>query len=367
MNEEELFYRLALVQVSGVGPILGKRLLEYYGTAKAVFEEKGADLLKVNQVGMHLIKNIQDTINLKRAEVDLADIQNKNIKVLHYDGLGYPSLLRENDDCPILLFSSTDFSWENRNVISIIGTRFATARGLEFCKTLIEDLIDFKPVIVSGLAYGIDSCAHTTALALGLDTCAVLGHGLNKVYPAKHAGIAKLIKDQGTLLSEYTFHRKVDRENFLHRNRIVAGLSKATIVIESPYKGGSMSTASFANDYNRDVFAVPGRPDDVSSAGCNLLIRSHKAQLLTSAKDLITALNWDNLATNRKSIQPRLFLDLTDEQQLLYDFLMVNQKVVIDMIANHTSLPIFKLNVLLMELELLGLVRPLPGKYYEAI
>ncbi|WP_010251185.1 DNA-processing protein DprA [Myroides injenensis] len=363
--DEELFYRLALLNVVGIGSITAKRLIEYFGSAKAVFVASPKEILHVNKIGETLLKNLSNAVPLQLAEVQLAHIRTNNINVISYEDSNYPYLLGQCEDAPLFLFSTGLFDFSDRKIISIIGTRNPSGRGVAFCEKLIDDLREFNPVIVSGLAYGVDVCAHNAALNCGLDTCAVLGHGLERIYPEKHMAIANKIKDNGALLTEFNWDSKIDRENFIQRNRIVAGMSQATIVIESAIKGGSMSTVRFANDYNRDVFAVPGRVTDIMSQGCNEIIRSNRGQLLCSATDIIEALNWNHKERKAKSIQPQLFLDLSNEEQKVYDYLKEQGKEVIDFIALASELPIYKVSSILLELELKGLVRPLPGKYFE--
>jgi len=268
-----------------------------------------------------------------------------------------------------LLFAKGSMSadWSSRHVISLIGTRNPTKRGLAFCNRLLEEVLPFNPVIVSGLAYGVDVCSHKMALQLGLETVAILGHGLQTIYPAKHRAIANKMLNKGGLLTEFPIQSSIERENFVQRNRIVAGISQATIVIESASKGGSMSSACFANDYNRDVFAVPGRIDDAMSKGCNDLIRNNRAQLLSDPLELIEILNWNKVNLKQKTIQPKLFLNLSQEEQIVYEYLRENDREMMDLIAFHCCIPIYKVSTILLQLELQGLIRPLPGKYFEYV
>ncbi|WP_449406731.1 DNA-processing protein DprA [Myroides odoratimimus] len=369
MEEETLFYMLALQSTVGVGPITAKRLLEYFGSPKEVFLAKEKDVIVVHRIGSMLWRNLQDSNVLKRAEQELKNIEKYHLSCFDYTDSCYPTLLKECEDSPLLLFSTVpSISLDNRKVISFIGTRNPSKRGVEICMELISDLKSYNPIIVSGLAYGVDITAHIAALDNGLDTYAVLGHGLNRIYPDVHTAVARRIEEQGgACLSEFWVSSKVDRENFIQRNRIVAGMSQATIVIESAIKGGSMSTVTFANDYNRDVFAVPGRVGDIMSAGCNHLIQKNKAQLLTSAKEIVETLNWDAQAKAPKVIQPQLFLDLNPDEQLIVNYLSKHDRELLDIIALSCSLPIYKVSSILLNLEMLGVVRPLPGKYFELV
>jgi DNA processing protein len=247
-----------------------------------------------------------------------------------------------------------------------VGTRQITSNGTEFCKKFLEDLAPLNPIIVSGFAYGVDIVAHQLAMDHGLQTIGVLAHGLNQIYPKTHKKYMAKMEQNGGFLTEFWSSSNPDKENFVRRNRIVAGMSEATIVVESADKGGSLITANMANDYNREVFAVPGRITDKYSQGCNTLIKTQKAQLLTSAADLIYHLNWD-LQTATKSVQKQLFVSLDPEEQKIYDYLLQSGKEVLDSIAIDCQMPTYKLSSLLLNMELKGVIRPLPGKLFEAI
>jgi len=368
MEEEDLFFTLALIKVNGVGPIIGKRLIENFGTAKRVFEASYQALL-AKRVSEALAKQIVEKRGFHWVEKEMKLLKQAAIQPLFYQDKDYPYYLRQCDDSPILLFSKgkTCDNWSMRNVVSIVGTRNPTTRGLEFCQRFIEAVQDYNPIIISGLAYGIDICVHQQALALGLETFGILGHGLHRIYPAKHATVAAKMLEKGGLFTEFPIQSKIDRENFIQRNRLVAGISQATIVIESAKKGGSMSSIAFANDYSRDVFAVPGRIDDPLSQGCNELIRTHRAQLLNSPEEFVEVLNWNQNKKKDSVIQPKLFVNLQEEEQLVYDYLSQVQREVIDLIAIQCRLPIYKVSTILLQLELQGLVRPLPGKYFEFV
>ncbi|WP_413511035.1 DNA-processing protein DprA [Myroides odoratus] len=368
MKEEDLFFTLALTKVNGVGPIIGKRLIENFGSAKGVFEASKKELL-AKRVSELLMKNLQAKENRFWAERELKLIHKFGIRVLFYQAKEYPFYLRQCEDSPILLFSKGKVQpdWSSRNIVSLVGTRKPTPRGLDFCMRFMETLQAYNPIVVSGLAYGIDICAHQQALAFGLETFGILGHGLNRLYPAEHLTIAEEMLEKGGLLTEFAVQSKIDRENFVQRNRIVAGMSQAILVVESAIKGGSMSSITFANDYNRDAFAVPGRIDDSMSQGCNELIRSHRAQLLHNPMDLIDCLNWNKIRKERPSVQPQLFVNLTEEEQKVYDYLHKIGREIIDFIASGCNMPCYKVSTILLQLELQGLVRPLPGKYFECL
>jgi DNA processing protein len=247
-----------------------------------------------------------------------------------------------------------------------VGTRQITSYGNEFCRKLIEDLAPLDPVIVSGFAYGVDIVAHQLAMEHNLQTIAVMAHGLNQIYPKTHKKYVAKIEQNGGFMTEFWSSSNPDKENFVRRNRIVAGMSEATIVIESADRGGSLITANMANDYNRDVFAVPGRVTDKYSQGCNNLIKTQKANLLTSAADLVYILNWD-IQKELKPVQKQLFVTLDADEQKVYDYLLKTGKEVMDIIALRCEFPIYKISGMLLNMELKGVIRPLPGKLFEAI
>lgn len=280
---------------------------------------------------------------------------------------GYPAYLKHCIDSPILLFSQGNIDLNRRRIISIVGTRNITSYGTSFCEQLIEDLAPLDPIIVSGFAYGVDICVQRAAVKHGLQTIGCLAHGLNQIYPKIHEKYVTDINKNGGFFTEFWSTSQPDRENFLKRNRIIAGMGEATIVVESAEKGGSLVTADIANSYNRDVFAVPGRTQDKYSSGCNNLIKHQKAQMLTSAADLIYMMGWELEEKEPVSIQKQLFVDLDDTEKEIYDYLQQGGKQMLDLIALDCKLPIFKVSSTLLNMEMKGVVRPLPGKLFEAI
>jgi DNA processing protein len=366
MTENELHYLLALQKVEGVGDIMAKKLLNHFESASAIFKAKTSQLAAIDGVGKVLLHNLKNKTVFGQAEEELRYIQNNNIKVSFFKDDEYPDRLKHCIDSPILLFSAGNISLKQNRIISIVGTRQITGYGMDFCKQFIADLAPLNPIIVSGYAYGVDIVAHQAAMENNLQTIGVLAHGLNQIYPKTHKKYMSKIEQNGGFMTDFWSSSNPDRENFIKRNRIVAGISEATIVIESADKGGSLITANMANDYNRDVFAVPGRASDKYSQGCNNLIKTQRAHLLTSAADLVYILNWD-LEKKEKPVQKQLFVTLEPEEQLIFDFLQKNGKTQMDVIALQCDLPIFKLSSLLLTMELKGVVRPLPGKLFEII
>ena len=367
MLEEDLLYVLALQRVKGIGDINAKKLLAHCGSAKNVFKEKRKNLENIFGFGALSLKNLFDKENLIEAEAELKYLQQNNIETLYFTDNDYPERLKHCRDGPILLFKEGYIDLNLGPIISIVGTRQITSYGRDFCDKLIADLKAYNPIIVSGFAYGVDICAHKAAIKNNLQTIGVLAHGFEEIYPKIHKKYISEIHKNGGFLTEFWQNDQPLRENFLKRNRIVAGMSEATIIIESAEKGGSLVTADIANSYSRDVFAVPGRSTDMFSKGCNDLIKNNKAAILTSAKDLIEMLNWESPKNVKKTIQKQLFVELTENEQLLYDFLAQNGKELVDLISLNCKLPIHQTTSLLFNLEMKGMVKPLPGKLYEAI
>ena len=369
MNSTELFHLLALLKTEGVGDIVAKKLINHCGSAENIFHTKANQLKSIDGIGDVLLKKLKDKTVFERAEQELKFIEKENINVLYYQNDNYPDRLKHCIDGPILLFASGTLNLENRKVISIVGTREITSYGMNFCKKLIEDLALFNPIIVSGFAYGVDIVAHQAAMDNNLQTIGVLAHGLNQIYPKTHKRYVAKMEENGGFVTEFWSNSNPEKENFVRRNRIVAGMSEATVVIESAEKGGSLITAMIANDYNRDVFAVPGRTSDKYSQGCNNLIKTQRANLMTSAADFVYILNWEiaSQAHKNKVIQKQLFVVLDTDEQKIYDYLQKNGKQLLDIIALECDFPIFRISSLLLTMELKGVIRPLPGKLFEAV
>jgi len=366
MTDQDLFSLLALLKVDGVGDVLGKKLLHSFGSASDIFKAKSTQLATVDGIGSVLLKNLKDKTIFEKADRELSFIKNNNIQTSFFQDESYPEKLKHCFDAPILLFTAGNLDLKNKKIISIVGTRQITSYGIDFCKKLIEDLAPLDPIIVSGFAYGVDIVAHQASIDYNLQTIGVLAHGLNQIYPRTHKKYMAKMEENGGFITEFWSDSNTDKEKFVRRNRIVAGMTEATIVIESADRGGSLITANMANEYNRDVFAVPGRVTDKYSQGCNNLIKTQKANVLTSAADLIYMLNWD-IKEKPKSIQKQLFIELEPEEQRIYDFLQKNGKELLDLIAIECEIPIFKLSGILIGMELKGVIRPLPGKLFESI
>ncbi|MBN1251770.1 MAG: DNA-processing protein DprA, partial [Bacteroidales bacterium] len=308
MNEN-LNYKIALGMISGIGNMNAKKLIAYIGSVEGIFKEKRQNLEKIPGIGTKLSLEISNSNALNEAEQEISFINKNNIEAIFFTEKTYPERLKHCEDSPIIIYKKGKFDLNKTKILSIVGTRNASQYGKDNCNKLITDLFEsgHNPLIVSGLAYGVDICAHKAAIKNNLATVAVLGHGLDIIYPAAHKNYAKEILQNGALLSEFSSNSKLDPSNFVKRNRIIAGMSDATIVVESAKKGGSLITAELANSYNRDVFAFPGRINDKFSEGCNLLIKTNRAALIESYKDIEYILGWEK--KDKKAVQGKLFIE----------------------------------------------------------
>ncbi|QWX83666.1 DNA-protecting protein DprA [Cellulophaga sp. HaHaR_3_176] len=367
MTEVELIAALRLQRIPNVGDVTAKKLISHCGSPTAIFTDKMHNLLKIDGIGSFTLKNLFNEEYLKAAEKEYDYIQKENIKVFYFMDADYPAYLKQCIDSPILLFKRGNINLENRKIIGVVGTRNITSYGTSFCEKLIEDLAPLNPIIVSGFAYGVDICVQKAAVKHGLQTIGCLAHGLNQIYPKAHFKYMSSIEENGGFLTEFWSSSNPERENFLKRNRVIAGMSEATIVIESAEKGGSLVTADIAHSYNRDVFAVPGRSEDKYSIGCNNLIKQQKAHMITSAADLIYILGWEINNKNSKPVQQQLFVQLETTEEMIYSYLQKEGKQVLDTIALDCKLPIFKTSSTLLNMEMKGVIRPLPGKLFEAL
>lgn len=367
MTENDLLYTLALHHIPNIGDITAKRLISHCGSAEAVLKEKKQNLLKIDGIGQITLSDLFEAKHLKVAEKEIDFITSNGIKVSYFKDESYPEKLKHCIDGPILLFQSGHINLKQQHIISIVGTRKITTNGITFCEALVETLKPYNPIIVSGFAYGTDITAHKAAIKNNLQTVGCLAHGLNQIYPQVHKKYMGDVEKNGGFFTDFWSSDTFDRNNFLKRNRIIAGLSEATIVIESAEKGGSLVTADIANSYNRDVFAVPGRTTDSQSIGCNNLIKHQKAHMLTTPLDVPYILNWELEADKKPAIQKQLFVELDPTEKTIYSYLKENEKQQLDVIAINCNMPIFKIAGVLLNMELKGVIRPLPGKLFEVI
>lgn len=367
MSDQEKIYLLALHRLKHIGDATAKKLLEILGSAEAVFSEKPNKLSKINGLGTKRIQSIKNEVDFDSAERELRFVQDNNIDFLFFKDKHYPHNLKHCIDGPLILFKKGNIDLVNKPIISIVGTRKITTHGIRFTEKLVEDLSVFKPVIVSGFAYGTDITAQKAAIKHKLQTIGCLAHGLNQIYPKVHKKYEAQILENGGFYTDFCSDDNFDRNNFLKRNRVIAGLSEATLVIESAEKGGSLVTADIANSYNREVFALPGRYSDKMSIGCNNLIKKQKAMMMTSAADVIYMLNWQLENKEKTSRQVELFVELTPQEKIVVETLKAMSKSELDPLALECNIPTSKLSTLLLNLELKGIVRPLPGKQFELI
>ena len=374
MNEQEIFYSIALTRMTGFNSQMALQLYQKLGGGQAVYERRndiGDVIPDCSPRLVEALRNWDDA--LKRAAVEMEFITKHNICALTLNDADYPLRLRECADAPILLYYKGSADLNQRFVVDIVGTRHCTTYGQDLVRRLLADLKTMCPqvLIVSGLAYGIDVCAHSQALANGYETVGVLAHGMEKIYPTQHRDIAKRMVTQGGLLTEYMSNAHMDKANFVRRNRIVAGISDATILVESAAKGGGLITCGIAQDYGRAIFAFPGAVGAHYSEGCNNLIRDNGAQLLTGATDLVNAMGWQSIAqlqqAKSEGIERDLFPDLSDDERLVVHVLDTTGDLQLNVLSVKTNIPIGSLTALLFQLEMKGVVRPLAGGSYHLL
>jgi DNA processing protein len=360
---DQLLYQIALTLIPGVGDVNGKKLIAYCGGAEAVFREKRSSLEKIPGIGRATVNSLISNGVLSKAEEEILFLTKHQIQPLFYLDKNYPKRLQHCADSPMMLYFKGEAKFNEMRMVGVVGTRNASEYGKRMCEQLIEDLVNDEVMIVSGLAYGIDAYAHRAALKFGLQTVGVLGHGLDRIYPAANKSIAERMLEQGGLLTEFLSGTTPDRENFPKRNRIVAGMIDALVVVESAKRGGALITADIANSYNRDVFAFPGRIGDTYSEGCNFLIRTNRAALIENASNLRYLMGWENQSP-KQGVQTKLFRAFSDEEQLVLDAFGTGNECDIDTLILHTNLPSSKLAAVLLTLEFDGVLVALPGKRY---
>lgn len=365
MSESALIYKIGLTQIPLVGSVLARNLVSYCGSVEAVFSEKKKHLLAIPGIGPGIADAIVNKHFWNVVEMELAYIEKQGVQVLFYLDDDYPYRLQRIKDAPTLLYARGNMDCNAQRTLGIVGTRKPTHYGKIQCERLIDSLKDLDVQVVSGLAYGIDATAHKKALEVSLPTIGVLGSGFSRVYPAAHKRLSEDMTLQGGLLTEFSHDTLPDREHFPMRNRIIAGLSDALVVVESDTRGGSMITAELANGYHKDVFAIPGRIGDQWSRGCNNLIKSNKAHLLDSGQTLAEYMQWT--AEEPMAVQRSLFADLNDDEQKVCSILQDNSPVSIDKFYNSFNLSASEMASLLLGLEFKGIIKSLPGKLYMIV
>ncbi len=360
----ELQYQIALTQVPAIGDVHAKALINYFGSAEAIFSARKKHLESLEGIGPVRAKSIKEFVAFDKAVEEIGFIKKYKITPLFLTDKKYPQRLLNCYDSPIMLYYKGNADLNTSKIIAVVGTRNHDEYGKATTEKLIEDLAGEEILIISGLAYGIDSVAHKAALKNNLPTVGVLAHGLDRIYPSQNSSLAKQMISQGGLLTEFSSYTKPDKQNFPLRNRIVAGISDAIIVAETGIKGGSLITAELGNGYNKDVFAFPGRTTDNKSEGCNFLIKNNKAALLTSADDLLENMGWKKKKPVHVKKQKELFIELSPEEKNILNILQ-QQAVHIDELFIKSKLSSSAVAAALLNLEMNGIVTSLPGKIYK--
>uniref|UniRef100_UPI0032163D69 DNA-processing protein DprA n=1 Tax=uncultured Draconibacterium sp. TaxID=1573823 RepID=UPI0032163D69 len=363
---ESLKYRIALSMLPGIGGILARNLVAYVGSVEEIFSQSAKALMKIPGIGELNARQIKRSDVLPRAEKEIEYILTHGIQVYFYTDPKYPRRLKNCVDAPLLIYTKGKMNLNEERVISIVGTRNST----EYGKKIVDDLVKefsvrkYKIIVVSGLAYGIDISAHRAALKYNLPTVGVIAHGLDQLYPSLHRTTAEKMLHNGGLITDFASGSKIDPSNFIKRNRIIAGLADATIVVESAKKGGALVTADIASSYNRDVFAFPGRSGDTYSKGCNQLIRNNGATLIEDIDDLEYFMGWEH-TPKTDAVQPSLFVDLNSDEQKIVELLKNEGELFIDQISSQMELPVSRTSALLLNLEFKNVLNALPGKIYK--
>ncbi len=368
MNDS-LLYQIGLTLIPNVGDVSAKTLVAYCGSAEAVFREKKSKLEKIPDIGPVTASSIVHQKILARAEEELKFIEKQKVQALFFLDPLYPRRLLNCADSPILLYYKGKADLNAEKILAVVGTRNASEYGIKICEKIIEGLSTHGVLILSGMAYGIDITAHKAAMKEKIPTVGVLAHGLDQLYPKLHSNQAQKMMESGGLITEYMSGTSPEKENFPTRNRIVAGMCDALLVVESGARGGSLITAEIGLSYNRDVFAIPGRAGDMYSKGCNALIRTNKAGLVESAEDILFNMTWDldEKPKAKKAIQREMFLELSSDEQLIVDALVEGEKIGIDALCTQVGISMGKASSVLLKLEFSGIVRSLPGKRYELV
>lgn len=364
--DTDLKYPIALTMVKGVGPAIARKLITSLGDAKTVFEASRKELESIPNIGRIIASQIKKSDLLGRAERELQFINKVGGRVLYFEEDDYPTRLKECEDHPIVLYQKGNMRLNVPRVIGVVGTRRMTPYGKDKVDSILEELRTRFPdlLVVSGLAHGVDGCAHRRSVDLGLQTVGVVGHGLDMIYPAEHRSLSEKMMVNGGLLTEFHSHCVIDRKNFVSRNRIIAGMSDIVLVVESGIKGGALLTAEFANSYNRDVGAIPGRVNDLYSMGCNNLIKTNRATLIESANDILELMNWEEGKEDNPAARKVSYTNLSEKERLIVGRLETNGDMQLNALARELQLPMSDLSSLLFDMEMKDIVTPSPGGMY---
>ena len=363
----DLLYQIALTLIPNIGDVHAKALVNIYGDAQSIFKAKKKELDNIEGIGTVRAKSIKEFTDFSSSEAELKFIEKYKITPLFINAENYPKRLLNCYDSPALLYYRGNADLNTSKIISIVGTRNNSDYGKMVCEKFIEELQAESILVVSGLAFGIDTIAHKAALKNNLQTVAVLAHGLDRIYPQQNKVLAKQITEQGGLLTDFISNTNPDKQNFPKRNRIVAGICDAVIVMESSKKGGSLITAELGNGYNKDVFAIPGRVNDSKSEGCNYLIKNNKAALINSARDFLEMMNWISTPKQTVKKQRELFIELLPDEKIVVDILQQQENIQIDELYFKSGLSSSAVATALLMLEMQGVVVSLPGKVYKLL
>jgi len=361
MNNDDLFYKLAISFIPSIGAVHAKNLISYLGGVERIFKAKKSEILRIPGIGEKKYAAIVNSNALELAKKEMVIIEKHNINVISYLDPEYPQRLKQQNDCPLLLYTKGNIDLNPNRTVAIIGTRTPSAYGQFQCEKVAEEIQKYNATIISGLAYGIDTIAHRTACKNNKPTIGVLGNGLASIYPSSNYNLSQKMMTKGGLISEYPMNTLPERENFPKRNRIIASLADVIIVIESARKGGSFITAEFANNYSKDVFALPGKLTDKMSEGCNHLIKSHKAHLYSNVDDIAYINRWDTAPSIK---QLSLIIDLNPNESKIIEIIKKRPNIGLDTIVYESQIQLSLLASLLINLEFKGLIKSLPGKKY---
>jgi DNA processing protein len=365
-----MIYSIGLTQIPNVGTVTAQKLVAHFGSSEEVFRASKKELMRTG-VREEIASSIIKQEVLAWAEKEIAFCEQHDIQILCITDAKYPQRLTHYSDAPFILYYKGNVDLNPKRTVGIVGTRRPSVQGRDICVDVVDGLKKYKPIIVSGLALGIDITAHRRCLEVGLPTIGVMGNGMGRIYPHEHRKTAEEMVENGGLLTEFSSSMGPEARNFPMRNRIIAGLSDCVVVVETATKGGSIITANLANDYNKDVFAVPGRLGDKYSQGCNWLIKTNKAALVEKADDIAYGMNWDGASSEKRNkptvnIQPELFVEMSPKEQKIMDLLRANGQMGIDNLTNQAAFTPAEVSSLLLGLEFKGVVTTLRGKQYVA-
>ncbi len=363
----DLLYQIALSLIPNIGDVHAKALINIYGDAQSVFKATKKELENLDGIGSVRASSIKSFNNFQSSEAEILFLEKYKISPVFITDKKYPQRLLNCYDSPALLYYRGIADLNCSKIIAVVGTRNHTEYGKTICEKFIEELAVENILVVSGLAFGIDTIAHKAAIKNNLSTVAVLAHGLDRIYPSQNKQLAKHMIEQGGLLTEFISNTNPDKQNFPKRNRIVAGISDAVIVMETGIKGGSLITAELGNSYNKDVFAIPGRVNDSKSEGCNYLIKNNKASLINSADDFLEMMNWKPAEKKAIKKQRELFIELTEDEKIVVAILQNQESIQIDELYFKSGLSSSATAAALLMLEMQGIVASMPGKIYKMI